>query len=66
MKVGFIGLGLMGRGMAANVQKAGYELVVHDLFKDAAKPFLSNFPRAITPDSQWGAFCATRGSGIIS
>ena len=40
MKVGFIGLGLMGRGMAANIQKAGYELVVHDLFKDAAKPYL--------------------------
>ena len=40
MKVGFIGLGLMGRGMAANIQKAGFDLVVHDLFKDAAKPFL--------------------------
>jgi 3-hydroxyisobutyrate dehydrogenase-like beta-hydroxyacid dehydrogenase len=40
MKVGFIGLGLMGRGMAANVQKAGYSMVVHDLFKDAANPYL--------------------------
>jgi 3-hydroxyisobutyrate dehydrogenase-like beta-hydroxyacid dehydrogenase len=40
MKVGFIGLGLMGRGMAANIQKAGYELVVHDLFKEAAQPYL--------------------------
>jgi len=28
MKVGFIGLGTMGAGMAANLQKAGYELVV--------------------------------------
>ena len=27
MKVGFIGLGTMGRHMAANLQKAGHELV---------------------------------------
>jgi 3-hydroxyisobutyrate dehydrogenase-like beta-hydroxyacid dehydrogenase len=42
MKVGFIGLGLMGRGMAANIQKAGYELVVHDLFRQAASQHLEN------------------------
>ena len=42
MKVGFIGLGLMGRGMAANIQKAGYELVVNDLFRQAASQHLEN------------------------
>src|SRR6267142_1970218 len=31
MRVGFIGLGMMGKGMAANLQKAGHDLVVHDL-----------------------------------
>ena len=31
MRVGFIGLGMMGKGMAANLQAAGFELVVHDL-----------------------------------
>ena len=31
MLVGFIGLGTMGGKMAANLQKAGYKLVVHDL-----------------------------------
>src|SRR5436305_1912670 len=31
MKVGFIGLGMMGKGMAANLQKAGHQLTVHDL-----------------------------------
>ena len=30
MKVGFIGLGIMGTPMAKNLIKAGYELVVHD------------------------------------
>jgi len=38
MKVGFIGLGIMGKSMAANLQKSGHELVVHDLKRDAAAP----------------------------
>jgi 3-hydroxyisobutyrate dehydrogenase-like beta-hydroxyacid dehydrogenase len=33
MKIGFIGLGAMGRHMAANLQRAGYELQVYDLRK---------------------------------
>jgi 3-hydroxyisobutyrate dehydrogenase-like beta-hydroxyacid dehydrogenase len=41
MRVGFIGLGMMGKGMAANLQKAGHELVVHDLSRAAAEPFLT-------------------------
>jgi 3-hydroxyisobutyrate dehydrogenase len=41
MKIGFIGLGMMGSGMAANLQKAGYELVVHDLRRAAAEPYLA-------------------------
>jgi 3-hydroxyisobutyrate dehydrogenase len=40
MKVGFIGLGIMGASMASNLQKAGYELVVHDIKRDAAAPHL--------------------------
>lgn len=40
MKLGFIGLGTMGRGMAANLQKAGYDLVVHDVNRQAAAPYL--------------------------
>src|ERR671922_921606 len=35
MKVGFIGLGTMGSGMAMNVLKGGHELVVHDINRDA-------------------------------
>ncbi|WP_329582279.1 NAD(P)-dependent oxidoreductase [Streptomyces sp. NBC_01361] len=31
MKVGFIGLGSMGQGMALNLRRAGHDLVVHDL-----------------------------------
>jgi 3-hydroxyisobutyrate dehydrogenase len=40
MRIGFIGLGAMGRGMASNLQKAGHPLVVHDLVREAAAPYL--------------------------
>src|SRR5262245_57093425 len=41
MKVGFIGLGLMGGHMASNLQAAGHALAVHDLRKQAAAPHLA-------------------------
>jgi len=41
MLVGFIGLGTMGGPMAANLQKAGYKLVVHDLHRQAASHHLA-------------------------
>jgi 3-hydroxyisobutyrate dehydrogenase len=37
MKIGFIGLGTMGRHMASNLQKAGHELIVHDVRRDAGE-----------------------------
>jgi 3-hydroxyisobutyrate dehydrogenase-like beta-hydroxyacid dehydrogenase len=40
MKVGFIGLGIMGTSMASNLIKAGHELVVHDIKREAAAPHL--------------------------
>lgn len=39
MKVGFIGLGGMGAGMAHNLQAAGHELVVHDLRRESGTPY---------------------------
>ena len=41
MKIGFIGLGMMGSGMASNLQKAGHDLVVHDLTRQAASKHLN-------------------------
>lgn len=35
MKIGFIGLGIMGKPMSKNLMKAGHELVVFDLNQDA-------------------------------
>ncbi|MBA9075756.1 NAD(P)-dependent oxidoreductase [Rufibacter quisquiliarum] len=37
MKIGFIGLGIMGSRMAANLQKAGHELVVFNRTPDKAE-----------------------------
>jgi len=34
MKIGFIGLGIMGRPMAKNLIKAGHELIVFDIIRD--------------------------------
>ena len=36
LRVGFIGLGHMGGGMARNLLAAGYDLVVHDIRREAA------------------------------
>jgi 3-hydroxyisobutyrate dehydrogenase len=41
MQIGFIGLGIMGGKMAANLQKAGYRLVVHDARREAAASHLA-------------------------
>ncbi len=57
MKIGFIGLGMMGRGIAANLQKAGHDLFVNDLTRQAASQHLANgatwaeTPRAVAQAS---------------
>jgi 3-hydroxyisobutyrate dehydrogenase len=57
MKVGFIGLGTMGRHMAANLQKAGHELLVHDVRREAADAHVkagarwADSPRAVAEGS---------------
>src|ERR1700730_10053496 len=58
MKVGFIGLGTMGASMAANLQKAGHELVVHDIRRAAAERHLAagavwaDTPKALAEQSE--------------
>src|SRR5918912_1091543 len=50
MRIGFIGLGMMGHHMVANLQKAGHDLVVHDVRRDAGEEALSRGARwAETP-----------------
>ena len=42
MQVGFIGLGMMGASMAANLQKAGHKLIVNDVRREAADNHIAN------------------------
>jgi 2-hydroxy-3-oxopropionate reductase len=37
MKIGFIGLGIMGKPMSKNLLKSGYELVIFDINKEAVR-----------------------------
>jgi len=40
-KIGFIGLGIMGAAMAANIRRAGYPLVVYNRTPDKAGPLVA-------------------------
>ena len=58
MKIGFIGTGNMGNPMAANLIKAGHQLTVHDLRREAATNLLemgANWaasPKAAVPGNE--------------
>ncbi len=57
MRIGFIGLGTMGALMAANLQKAGYALTVHEVRRAAAEKHLAagavwkDTPKAVAENS---------------
>ncbi len=58
MNVGFIGLGNMGGGMAANIVKAGHAMVVHDVSDKAVAALVAQgatkveSPRAVAAQSE--------------
>ncbi len=41
MKIGFVGLGIMGRPMAKNLVKAGHEVTVFDFNEEAVKDLVA-------------------------
>ncbi|MDA3957739.1 MAG: 2-hydroxy-3-oxopropionate reductase [Oceanispirochaeta sp.] len=50
MKIGFIGLGIMGKPMAKNLLKAGHELIVLDMNKAAVEELINaGASSAVTP-----------------
>ena len=40
MRVGVIGLGTMGGNAARNIMRHGFDLVVHDIRREAAEPLM--------------------------
>lgn len=61
MKVGFIGLGNMGLGMAQNLLKAGHELTVYNRTPSKAKPLVDQGAHAVS-----NAADACRGDVVIT
>ncbi len=59
MKIGFIGLGIMGRPMAKNLLKAGHELLVFDYHADAVQDLVSSGAAAAANAKEIGAACTT-------
>ena len=53
--VGFVGLGNMGAGMAANLLKAGFPLVVYDIRPEAMAPLVEKGARAARSLAELGA-----------
>jgi len=56
-KIGFIGLGIMGRGMSRNLLKAGYELCVWNRTAARMKPLLAAGASAGTSPADVAAQC---------
>ncbi|HHY83723.1 MAG TPA: 2-hydroxy-3-oxopropionate reductase [Clostridiales bacterium] len=50
MKIGFIGLGIMGKPMAKNLLKAGYDLTVNDLVKEAVDELVAAGAKAASKE----------------
>jgi 3-hydroxyisobutyrate dehydrogenase-like beta-hydroxyacid dehydrogenase len=58
MNIGFIGVGVMGSGMANNILEAGHKLIVYDLRREAAQPLMdggaswANSPKSVAELSE--------------
>lgn len=52
MKIGYIGLGLMGKSMARNILKAGFELVVHNRSQSAVHELVGEGARAASSPAE--------------
>ncbi len=55
--VGFIGLGNMGGGMAGNLQKADYPMVVYDIRQAIAQPFVDQGARLASSAAEVASQC---------
>lgn len=62
--IGFVGLGIMGRPMAGNLVKAGFELVVWNRSGEKSLEFASEFPGTVVAESP--ADVAAKASVIIT
>lgn len=57
MKIGFIGIGRMGRHMARHILEAGYDLTVYDIRKEAARHLLEKGANWVNNPMQMAKLC---------
>lgn len=57
MKIGFIGLGIMGKPMVKNLIKAGYELVVYDVIKENVEDAVAAGAKAVRSSKEVAMEC---------
>lgn len=53
MKLGFIGLGAMGKPMAQNLLKAGFDLTVYDVNNEAVELLVQVGAKGGLPPKMW-------------
>jgi 2-hydroxy-3-oxopropionate reductase len=54
-KIGFIGLGVMGKPMAKNLLKAGYPLMVYDIVPEAVQELVAAGAQSATSSKEAAA-----------
>ncbi len=57
MKIGFIGIGQMGRHMSRRILEAGYDLTVYDINKEATAPLLEKGAKWVNTPKDMSASC---------
>jgi 2-hydroxy-3-oxopropionate reductase len=63
-RIGFIGLGIMGKPMVRNLAKAGYELVVYNRSRGSIDEIVAEIPGTIAADSPFDV--ASRAEIVIT
>jgi len=66
VRVGLVGLGAMGRGMASSLRRAGYALVVCDARAEVAQAFAAEGGRACATAAELGALCDVVISVVVN
>lgn len=65
-KIGLIGLGAMGRGMAGSLRRAGYEVYVADVRKEAADEFVKGGGVACATPAEVAQHCEIIVSVVVN
>ena len=58
MKIGFIGLGIMGKPMVRNLLKAGHELIVYDVVRSNVDEVVKGGAKAASSSKDAAAQCS--------